>query len=257
MPSRISESELILPALYLMRMNGDSITTSELIKKLRLLMKPSGEDLEILYGRSDDKFSQKVRNLKSHTTFEKKGYAEYASTQRDNTVTIKEQGIQYLNDSYDILNYLFTNDFEYADIKENLIDIENDGRKRMSFDENVITREGIRKISEVKLYERSVKLRDYAIKVFTNDGRIACQCCSFDFESFYGAELGNGFIEIHHNKPVFQYEDTDIEQTLKNAVENLTPVCANCHRIIHRNRSKPLEIRYLVEQINRYGVFVN
>jgi len=31
-------------------------------------MKPSGEDLEILHDRNDDKFSQKVRNIKSHDT---------------------------------------------------------------------------------------------------------------------------------------------------------------------------------------------
>ena len=77
MQDRLSELELVLPSLYLMRLNGDSITTSELIQKLRLIMKPSGEDLAILSGRTDDKFSQKVRNLKAHNTFERLGYAKY------------------------------------------------------------------------------------------------------------------------------------------------------------------------------------
>lgn len=31
-------------------------------------MNPSGEDCKILSGRGDDKFSQKVRNLKSHNS---------------------------------------------------------------------------------------------------------------------------------------------------------------------------------------------
>ncbi len=31
-------------------------------------MEPSGEDLQILQDRNDDKFSQKVRNIKSHDT---------------------------------------------------------------------------------------------------------------------------------------------------------------------------------------------
>ena len=35
-------------------------------------MKPNGEDKIILINRTDDKFSQKVRNLKSHKTLEKK-----------------------------------------------------------------------------------------------------------------------------------------------------------------------------------------
>jgi hypothetical protein len=60
-----------------MNVNNGHITTEELIPQLRDIMKPSGVDLEILSNRSDDKFSQKVRNLKSHGTFERLGYAEY------------------------------------------------------------------------------------------------------------------------------------------------------------------------------------
>ncbi|WP_181881903.1 hypothetical protein [Helicobacter sp. MIT 14-3879] len=35
-------------------------------------MNPDGEDLAILKDRNDDKFSQKVRNLKSHNTLQNK-----------------------------------------------------------------------------------------------------------------------------------------------------------------------------------------
>ena len=75
MPERITETELILPSLYLMSLNDGIITTSELNPKLRDIMKPMGEDVKILSGRKDDKFSQKVRNLKAHNTFERFGYA--------------------------------------------------------------------------------------------------------------------------------------------------------------------------------------
>ena len=77
MLKRITETELILPSLYLMSLNNGSVTTTELIQKLRDIMKPSGRDLDILSGRNDDKFSQKVRNLRAHSTFERFGYAEY------------------------------------------------------------------------------------------------------------------------------------------------------------------------------------
>lgn len=257
MPDRISESELILPSLYMMKLNGGSITTSELIDGLRLIMKPSGEDLEILPGRSDDKFSQKVRNLKSHQTFKRESYAEYESAQQGSAVKITKKGIKHLNDNWEILNYLFTNDFEYDDVRENLIDVEKNERKKVAFDENIEIQEGVKKITQVKLYERSIRLRDYAIEFFTRDNRIVCECCSFDFENFYGPELGAGFIEIHHKRPIFQYEDTDIQQTLGDAVQNLIPVCSNCHRMIHRNRSKPLTRTELMCQINRHGMHGN
>ena len=69
--NRIPENELVLPSLFLMEVSEGHITTEELIPKLRKIMKPSGEDLDILANRTDDKFSQKVRNLKAHNTFER------------------------------------------------------------------------------------------------------------------------------------------------------------------------------------------
>ena len=70
-----------------------------------------------------------------------------------------------------------------------------------------------------------------------------------------GAEIGKGFIEIHHTKPIFKYLDEDIENTLEQAVKNLAPVCSNCHRMIHRNWSKPLEIQQLTNSVNQNGIF--
>jgi len=64
---RISEAELIRPILvYLASQPNGFATTSDLITHLERQLQPSGEDLEILDGRSDTKFSQKVRNVVSH-----------------------------------------------------------------------------------------------------------------------------------------------------------------------------------------------
>lgn len=62
-----SENEIVDVVLEIIKDNP-GIHTSELIDKARAEMNPSGEDLEILDGRNDDKFSQKVRNIKSHNT---------------------------------------------------------------------------------------------------------------------------------------------------------------------------------------------
>jgi hypothetical protein len=45
----ITETELLLPSLYLMSLTDGRSTTSELIQKLRLIMNPAGEDVQILY----------------------------------------------------------------------------------------------------------------------------------------------------------------------------------------------------------------
>jgi 5-methylcytosine-specific restriction protein A len=69
--------------------------------------------------------------------------------------------------------------------------------------------------------------------------------CGFSFEESYG-ELGKGYIEVHHLNPL---SDRDTERTT--TVEEVAVVCANCHRVLHRNGKAPIpleEIRKIVEQ---------
>lgn len=257
MTNRITESELILPSLFLMSLNQGVITTSELISKLREIMRPTGEDLSILAKRKDDKFSQKVRNLRAHKTFEKYGYAKYQGGPKDGYVEITPYGLEHLKANEPILNYLLINDFTYKDLKDNLIKIEKNNNKKAIeiFDENIIIQEGTKKLTQTSVYERSSKLRNYAIEYYANNGQIFCNCCNFNFNDFYGTSIGNGFIEIHHTKPIFKYQDEDLERTLIEAINNLIPVCSNCHRMIHRNWKKPLEIQYLIDNIKANGIY--
>lgn len=60
------------------------------------------------------------------------------------------------------------------------------------------------------------------------NGRLVCEVCSFDFAARYG-ELGDGFIEAHHRKPVSQLTEGE-----KTRLDDLALVCANCHRMLHR-----------------------
>lgn len=255
MSDRIYEQDLRLPALYLISLNNGKINTTELLQLLRDILKPSGEDLEILANRSDDYFSQIVRNLTaSKRPFVKNGFIT-RDTKPGSPLFITGKGRQYLNDHKYELKYLLTNDFKYADVKDNLKKIEIENRKIQTFDENIIISEGVKKVTEVAIYKRSKKLRNFAIDYFSINGRISCKCCTFNFEDFYGQEIGKGFIEIHHSKPIFTYEDEDIEDTLKEAVKNLVPVCSNCHRMIHRNSREMLEIQILINGINAHGIF--
>ena len=58
-----------------------------------------------------------------------------------------------------------------------------------------------------------------------------CQACGFNFAQRYG-ELGAGFIEAHHLKPLHQLaEGVSVEYNLET---DFAVLCANCHRMIHR-----------------------
>lgn len=74
--SKYSESALVFPALIALGKKSGKISTSDLITELTRVLKPDGEDMEILSGRNDTYFSQKVRNLKAHNTLGKLGFAE-------------------------------------------------------------------------------------------------------------------------------------------------------------------------------------
>ncbi len=64
----------------------------------------------------------------------------------------------------------------------------------------------------------------------------SCQICGFDFEEAYGP-LGQGFIEVHHKTPLHFLD----EEVKINPIEDLTCVCSNCHRMLHRKKYTPLD----------------
>lgn len=86
---RISEKQLIIPSLKLFSIYPDGVTTSELIKLLEYVMQPKGKDAKIIEGRNDTFFSQKVRNLRSHSTFERYGWAEYTDNKYYFSILLK------------------------------------------------------------------------------------------------------------------------------------------------------------------------
>ena len=242
---RITETELVLPSLYLMTLKHDGcISTSELIPLLTDLMKPTGIDAQILNNRNDTYFSQKVRNLKSHDTLSKTGYARYS----DGRFYITPQGKEFVKQNMNNIQYLFSTGFEYEDIQIALKTI-NDNEKQPEPCYEFIT-EGYTINTERKVYVRSEKLRNAAIEHFTHDGIIKCDCCDFEFKSFYGETYGTPCIEIHHLKPIFQYSNVDIYQTVETALKNLLPVCPNCHRVIHKKHITAGMISNFKSQIN-------
>ena len=89
--------------------------------------------------------------------------------------------------------------------------------------------------------ERSARNRIEAIKLHG----YKCQVCGFDFESTYG-ELGRNYIEVHHVNPLAEQDGEHVV----NPETDLVCLCANCHRMIHRNRNEVLSVDELRNNIN-------
>lgn len=75
-------------------------------------------------------------------------------------------------------------------------------------------------------YERNPRLRTKAIRIHG----LNCMVCGFNFYKMYGV-LGENFIEVHHLIPI----STINEKQILNPKTDLACVCANCHRMLHRN----------------------
>lgn len=61
-----------------------------------------------------------------------------------------------------------------------------------------------------------------------------CAICGFDFEAKYG-DVGKEFIEVHHIVPISSSEgEHEVDP-----INDLIPVCSNCHSILHRRRPEP------------------
>ena len=79
----------------------------------------------------------------------------------------------------------------------------------------------------VNIYERNPAARAKCIAHYGT----ACSVCTFDFGKTYG-EIGEGFIHVHHLKEVSSIgEEYEVDP-----IEDLRPVCPNCHAMLHTER---------------------
>lgn len=238
----VQERDLLLPALLIIEELGTASTT-QLQTHLRALLEPSGEDLLPLANRPDDRFSQKVRNIKSHGSLVRRGWAHYEAHGNNGYWQLTPAGGNVLEANREFLDALLLARHGYGEQQAALAaaaavqDAGQGPARVLAFDEDETVLEGRVTAIDARRRTRSRRLREVALQHFAGaDGRLICAACEFDFEAKYGGR-GAGYIEVHHRRPLFMYEGDDLEQTLAGALENLVPLCSNCHRMLHRSRA--------------------
>ena len=87
----------------------------------------------------------------------------------------------------------------------------------------------------VNSYERSERARRACIAVHGT----RCAVCAFSFAATYGPDFRD-FIHVHHLRPI---SELGPEYEL-DPIQDLRPVCANCHAAIHHRRPA-----YSIEEI--------
>jgi 5-methylcytosine-specific restriction enzyme A len=89
-------------------------------------------------------------------------------------------------------------------------------------------REGAVRQVSINAYERNPVARRKCIEHYG----ISCFICNFNFSEVFG-ELGEGFIHVHHLKPLSEIG----EEYEVNPIEDMRPVCPNCHAMLHHHNS--------------------
>lgn len=92
---------------------------------------------------------------------------------------------------------------------------------------------------EQEIYVRSASAREKCKRHY----ECTCQACGLRMEEVYG-EIGEGFIEVHHLKPIHLYDDLHEIDPIK----DLITLCPNCHAMIHKLQD-PGDISTLKELI--------
>lgn len=89
-------------------------------------------------------------------------------------------------------------------------------------------------ITETRKYafHRKVERNRTAAKQAKKFHGTICQACDLDFAKRYG-DIGKGFIEAHHLKPIAALEEGVAVHY--DIAADFAVLCSNCHRMIHRS----------------------
>ena len=108
-------------------------------------------------------------------------------------------------------------------------------------DSSAVFREGAVRQVSINSYERNSVARKKCIEYYG----ISCFVCEFNFGKAFG-KLGEGFIHVHHLKPLSEIG----EEYEVNPIEDMRPVCPNCHAMLHRHAA-PLSIEQVKATLNQ------
>lgn len=120
------------------------------------------------------------------------------------------QGIKLSKENFEILESMLREN-EQEDVKK----------------EELAYKEGAESRVVQTARERNPRLRQAAISKYGK----RCMVCALNFDEFYGQDISNGYIEVHHAKAL---SESSGEREIH--LNDVKVVCSNCHRMIHRTK---------------------
>ena len=174
-----------------------------------------------------------------HKTDTNEVFWRYSPTKRDGKNEVRKNKFETMYGSLQTSVSLPSGDISLDDFLRDLLNLADfrktadDLSAAVDEKENDVFPEGRRIERLHKARERSSRLVALAKEKHSeaNGGHLPCEVCGFDFAEKYG-DRGTHFIEAHHKVPL---KKLDKLKSTKTRVKDLAMVCANCHRMLHRN----------------------
>lgn len=171
-------------------------------------------------------FETKLISLTWHTFKEDIGYASNFRPS-GNVYRVRSDRLEKFNGVEGYLNRVSPQSDKYQEQQDSKISKSRVGEITQQEEYT----EGSRMSTESGFFNRNHNLVKSA-KAFYGD---TCQACNFNYQKKYG-ELGLGYIECHHLNPLSERPESEWDENIKTSIEDVTVLCANCHRMIHRRR---------------------
>lgn len=89
--------------------------------------------------------------------------------------------------------------------------------------------------------ERDINYREQVIQTHGT----SCAICGFNYARAYGHDIAKDFIDIHYIGNMDEKKAPDI-------IRDFIPVCANCHRMLHRKRINNISVKDLKKRADYY-----
>ena len=103
-------------------------------------------------------------------------------------------------------------------------------------------------VKTINTAKRNASARAKCLQYYFPNKKYKCILCGFDFEKGYG-DLGKDFIEVHHKESHTLVSRISGTHEI-NPIEDLIPVCSNCHSIIHRSKP-PIPVEKIKEILQK------
>lgn len=230
-PTSESIRNAYIQELQKRRTDAESFVSFSEVELVTFIRKYESANFSTIYECLDHNFYDRVRDR--------------IATNREMAAMDEEAELMY---SIHLKTYSqFLESKTFQNLFKRKINLEGNGKMSKSKPESQTPKfrnesEGERKhiTKEMDVIRRNPQLRQQCIDRYGYQ----CQCCGMDFAEMYGEELGANFIEVHHLKPISTFETEGIP---KDFVENLVPLCSNCHSMIHHIENSEHPLRDLRE----------